>query len=85
MAPRSIGVVADVRYEEVETSVKPDVYLPLLQSMRASGYLFVRGRVGNDALVPAIRAEVQAMDADLPVTDRGRWRRGSGTRRGARG
>ena len=64
-----IGVVADVRYEEVETSVKPDVYLPLLQSMRASGYLFVRGRVGNDALVPAIRAEVQAMDADLPVTD----------------
>ena len=64
-----IGVVADVRYGEVETSVKPDVYLPLLQSMRVSGYLFVRGRVSNEALVPAIRAEVQAMDADLPVTD----------------
>ena len=64
-----VGVVADVRYGEVEKAVSPDVYLPLQQSMRASGYLFVRGRVSNETLIPAIRAEVHAMDADLPVTD----------------
>ena len=64
-----VGVVADVRYGEVETSVTPDVYLPLLQSMRSSGYLFVRGRGSNEALMSAIRAEVKSMDADLPVTD----------------
>jgi predicted permease len=64
-----VGVVADVRYGEVEAAVDPDVYLPLLQSMRSSGYLFVRGRVTPDALVPAIRTEVQAKDADLPLTE----------------
>jgi putative ABC transport system permease protein len=64
-----IGVVADVRYGEVEKSVKPDVYLPLLQSLRSGGYLFVRGRVDNETLVPALRAEVQAMDPDLPLAD----------------
>jgi putative ABC transport system permease protein len=64
-----IGIVADVRYGEVEKSVKPDVYLPLLQSRRSGGYLFVRGRVGNETLVPALRTEVQAMDPDLPLAD----------------
>ena len=37
-----VGVVADVRYGAVETSVAPDVYLPLLQSPRAWGFVFVR-------------------------------------------
>ena len=63
-----IGVVADVRYEEVETSVKPDVYLPLLQSMRASGYLFVRGRV---ATTPWCRRSApSAGDGRRPSGDR---------------
>ena len=64
-----VGVVGDVRYGAVEASVKPDVYLPLLQSSRMSGYLFVRGRVSEETLVPAVRAEIQAMDPDIPLTD----------------
>jgi putative ABC transport system permease protein len=64
-----VGVVADVRYGALETSVAPDVYLPLLQSMRTNGVIFVRSRVGADALVPDLRRQVQAMDPDLPLTD----------------
>jgi putative ABC transport system permease protein len=64
-----VGVVADVRYGAVETSVQPDVYLPLLQSMRASGFVFLRGAVSTEALVATVRAELQALDPNLPLTD----------------
>ena len=64
-----IGVVADVRYEAVETSVGPDVYLPLLQSAKRGGVIFVRGRTLPEQLVPAIRQEIHALDPDLPLVD----------------
>ena len=64
-----VGVVSDVRYGAVERSVSPDVYLPLLQSTRTMGVIFVKSRSALDSLVPAIRQEVRAMDADLPLVD----------------
>ena len=64
-----IGVVADVRYGAIEMSVSPDVYLPLLQSMRSLGYVFIRSRASAESLVPTLRREVQALDPDLPLTD----------------
>ena len=64
-----VGVVSDVRYGAVERSVTPDVYLPLLQSTRTMGVIFVKSRSTLDSLVPAIRQEIRAMDADLPLVD----------------
>ena len=64
-----VGIVADVRYGAVETAVRPDVYLPLLQSRRASGFIFVRSRTAAEPLVAALRRDVQALDPDLPLTD----------------
>jgi predicted permease len=64
-----IGMVADVRYGAVETSVSPDVYLPLLQAPRAFGYLFVRTAAAPVAAVPQIRAAVEALDPNLPLID----------------
>jgi putative ABC transport system permease protein len=64
-----VGVVADVRYGAVETSVKPDVYLPLLQSARSSGLIFVRSHVPPDRLIPSLRQQVRDLDADLPLVD----------------
>ena len=64
-----VGVAADVRYGAVETSVRPDVYLPLLQSRRSSGFIFVRSRTAAEPLVSALRRDVQALDPDLPLTD----------------
>jgi putative ABC transport system permease protein len=64
-----VGVVADVRYGAVERSVTRDVYLPLLQSPRTMGLIFVRSRVSTASLVPALRQEVRALDPDLPLVD----------------
>jgi putative ABC transport system permease protein len=64
-----IGVVADVRYGAVEKSVGRDVYLPLLQSTRTWGLIFVRTRSAPEILVPALRQEVRALDPDLPLVD----------------
>lgn len=64
-----VGIVADVRYGAVETSINPDVYLPLLQSPRSAGVVFIRSRATTDALVPIVRREVQALDPDLPLVD----------------
>jgi putative ABC transport system permease protein len=64
-----IGMVADVRYGAVETSVGPDVYLPLLQAPRALGFLFVRTAAAPATIVPQIRAAVEALDPNLPLID----------------
>jgi predicted permease len=64
-----VGVVADVRYGAVETSVRPDVYIPLLQSVRFGGLVFVRSETSTDVLVPMLRHELRALDADLPLVD----------------
>ncbi len=62
-----VGVVADVRYRAIETAATPDVYLPLAQSYRGSMRLFVRGGLDTASLVGAIRRDVQALDANLPL------------------
>ena len=64
-----IGIVADVRYGAVETTVGPDAYLPLLQAPRAQGFLFVRSTSAPESIVPQIRTEVQALDPNLPLID----------------
>ncbi|HET7220954.1 MAG TPA: ABC transporter permease [Vicinamibacterales bacterium] len=64
-----VGIVRDVRYGAIERTVAPDVYIPLFQSTRRGGVIFVRGRVSPEASVAAIRAEVHALDPDLPLTN----------------
>lgn len=64
-----IGVATDVRYSAVETPPGPDVYLPVLQSPRPWGLIFVRSRLRASSLVPVIRHEVASLDADLPLSD----------------
>src|SRR5262249_16690184 len=63
------SLVKDVRYGSVETSVMPDVYLPLLQSMRSGGFIFVKSRLPEAVLVPIVRQEVSALDRDVPLID----------------
>jgi len=64
-----VGIVQDVRYGSVETSVMPDIYLPLLQSMRSGGFIFVKSRLSAAALIPIVRQEVAALDRDVPLID----------------
>jgi putative ABC transport system permease protein len=64
-----VGVVADVRYGAIETSIRPDVYLPVLQSARSGGLIYVRSGQSPAALAALVRREVAALDRDLPLTD----------------
>ncbi len=64
-----VGIVRDVRYRSVEQAATADIYIPLLQSWRANGILFVRSTLDPAALIPAVRGEIRALDRDLPVTN----------------
>ena len=64
-----VGIVAHVRYTSVDRPVGADVYIPLVQSRRTLGFLFVRTRTAVDAVVSAVTAEVRRLDPDLPLTD----------------
>jgi putative ABC transport system permease protein len=75
--PREIvGVVADVRNYGVDADVKPEAYVPLLQS--APGYLssstsaltiVVRSAIEPTSLGQTLREQVQALDKDQPVSE----------------
>ena len=71
-----VGVVGDVRNYGVDEEVKPEVYVPFLQS--APDYLsgvvsamtiVVRSTIEPTALAAALREQVQALDKDQPVSE----------------
>jgi putative ABC transport system permease protein len=62
-----IGIVDDVKYLGVDSSVLPGVYIPYLQSPRSGAVVFVRVHEGTPSLLPAVRTDVAALDPDLPV------------------
>jgi putative ABC transport system permease protein len=63
-----IGIVNDVRYRSVEAAPTAESYIPLLQSWRGGGLLFMRTSLEPAALTPMLRKEIAALDSDLPVT-----------------
>ena len=64
-----IGIVKDVRYRAVEQAPMADMYIPLQQSPRSNGILFVRSTLDPAALISVVRGEIRALDGDLPVTN----------------
>jgi putative ABC transport system permease protein len=62
-----VGVVADVRYRTVETAPRADTYLPLLQSPRSNGIVFIRSPLDVSSVVSIVRAELRRLDPDLPL------------------
>ena len=64
-----VGVVGDVRYGTLDSLPKPDVYLPLAQSPRAQGLIFLRTSGDPLALVPAVRRVLAEMLPTSPVYD----------------
>ncbi|HKE22605.1 MAG TPA: ABC transporter permease [Bryobacteraceae bacterium] len=64
-----IGVVADVRYLQADEPVRPDVYVPYLQSPRSNMLLYIRTAGDPAALIGEVRREVRALNRDLPLFD----------------
>ena len=62
-----VGVAADVKYSRINESPRPYVYLPFFQSYRASMILHTRGPAPVATLVDQARAQVAALDPDLPI------------------
>jgi hypothetical protein len=70
-----IGVAADVKYARINESPRPYVYVPFMQWYRSNMVLHTRGSssasgaaaVPIDRLVDQARANVAALDADLPI------------------
>lgn len=63
-----VGIASDTRYREFREP-RPNIYVPVGQQGGVPQVLVVRSRVALASLLPALRREVRAVDADLDVVD----------------
>jgi putative ABC transport system permease protein len=63
-----VGVVADVKYRGLAEAAAPALYIPHAQAPFDSMYVVARASGDPAALVGGVRAEVWAMDRDLPLS-----------------
>jgi len=64
-----VGVVATAKYYSLGEAPRPYMYLPLSQVHRTALAIHVRTAGDPAAFAPRLRAEVAALDPDLPLTD----------------
>jgi putative ABC transport system permease protein len=66
-----VGVVADVKISSLEAEAKPTIYMPMFQYPRSrSNVVYVARAEGDTAsLASGMRAEIRAVDSELPVYD----------------
>jgi putative ABC transport system permease protein len=62
-----VGVVSDVKYARIDEKPRPYVYVPFFQAYRTNMVLHTRGAGPIDQLVDRARAQVAALDPDLPI------------------
>jgi putative ABC transport system permease protein len=63
-----VGVTSTGRYASVGEEPLPFVYLPQAQHASTAGAVFARSQQGTAAAAAAIRQEVRALEANLPVS-----------------
>ncbi len=64
-----IGVVADVKNDDLDEAVDPIAYSPYAQNVWLSMNLVVRSTQDPTLLASAVRSEVYALDSKLPVSN----------------
>ncbi|MDX6576146.1 MAG: putative transport system permease protein, partial [Blastocatellia bacterium] len=64
-----IGVVADVKNDDLDEAVDPIAYSPYAQNVWLSMYLVIRSTQEPTLLASAVRSEVYALDSKLPVSN----------------
>jgi macrolide transport system ATP-binding/permease protein len=62
-----VGVVKDSKYRRLTEEVRPAVFSPFFQSYRGDMTLHVRTTGESATMLAAVRREVQALDASLPL------------------
>jgi predicted permease len=63
-----VGVVADVKTNQLEAPASADVYLPLTQIDATPRVLSVRGTIDKAALTVTVKREISALDRNIPLT-----------------
>jgi putative ABC transport system permease protein len=64
---RVIGVVSDFRYYDLTREPEPAMFIPHSQTPWPQMHLLVRSSLPAEALQAALREQVRALDADVPV------------------
>ena len=64
-----VGVARDGKYRSLGETAHPYVYQPLLQSYDPKMTLVVRTTGEPQAVAPAVREQIRALDAKLPIAD----------------
>ncbi|MDT7688145.1 MAG: hypothetical protein QOE46_904 [Acidobacteriota bacterium] len=64
-----VGVARDGKYRSLGDRARPYVYRPLMQSYEPKMTLVVRTKGEPLALAGAVRAQLRALDANLPIAD----------------
>lgn len=62
-----VGVVGDVRDEQLQSLGRPAVYEPAAQIPFTGMYFAVRGERNPEALISSVRAALREQDSDLPL------------------
>jgi putative ABC transport system permease protein len=66
-----VGVVQDVRDVDLSEAPRAEIFQPIEQGSEDSFSLLLRTKSNPDAVVPALRSIVQAIDSDLPLAEVG--------------
>ena len=64
-----IGVVADVKNDDLDEQPDPGIYLPYAQNVQLYMNLVIRGTQEPTQLVAAVRSAVASLDPSLPVSN----------------
>ena len=64
-----VGVVADVKNDDLDEAPEPSAYLPYAQNPYRTMNLVIRGNQDPLRLVSAVRSEVSSLDPALPVSN----------------
>ena len=62
-----VGVVHDVRNDDIDQPPLPQIYMPAAQAPRQAMTFVVRTRADPAAFAPALRAAVASVDRELPL------------------
>ena len=62
-----VGVVADIRGENLDRPPEPEYFLPLLQRPETPVNVLVRSNLSPAAMAPIVRAALRPVDPDVPL------------------
>jgi macrolide transport system ATP-binding/permease protein len=66
---RIVGVAKTGKYFNISEDPRPFVWTPMAQDYQSGGILTVRTKGNPEALIGSVRAQVQSLDANLPLFD----------------